>query len=153
MLLMFLLHHVLGHILGLRNTTATSLLPLRGKRLGKLAAISDLRTPPVEDVNGDDNQAGQGAEDGRRIVDGRVGEVADVVVQRRSVHGRDTRKEVASPCITACGRGGVDAVGRDHVVDRGEVDGVVCDADEGGENHGHNPVGYLGALGCPGEAE
>ena len=80
MLLMLLLQHMLGHILGLRNTAAASLFALSGKRLGELAAISDLRAPPVEDVDGDHDQARQRAENCRRVVDGWIGVAADVVV-------------------------------------------------------------------------
>jgi len=153
MLVVLLFQHVLRHILRLRNPTTARLLPLRGKRLGELAAIPNLRAPPVENVNRNHDQARQRSQDRRRVVHGRVGEVADVVVQRRGVHGRDTSEEVSRPRVATCGRSRVDAVGRDHVVDGGEVDGVVGDADEGREDHRHDPVRDLRALRRPREAE
>ena len=64
----------------LRNTTAASSLSLRRQRLGEVAAVSDLRAVPVEDVNRQNDQTRQCSQDGGGVVDGRVREVADVVV-------------------------------------------------------------------------
>lgn len=73
---------MLGRCRCLGDTAATSPLSFAGKLLRELGAVSDLWAKPVEDVDGDDNDARQSAEDCRRVVDGRVWEVTDVVVQR-----------------------------------------------------------------------
>lgn len=101
----------------LRHAAALVLLPVGSKRLGELAAVSDLRAIPVEDVDRNDDDAGQGTENGGRIVDGRIRRMADVVVEGRGVHGGDTGEEVTGPSIATGGGGGVDTVGRYHVVD------------------------------------
>lgn len=46
------------------------------------------------------------------------------------------------PCITTACRRRVDTIRRDHVVDRREVDGVVGNSDQGGEDHGHDPMDH-----------
>lgn len=80
--------------------------------------------------------------------------VADVLVHGRCVHGADTGEQVTGEGVATGRGGGVDTVGRHHVVDGGEVDGVVGDTDACGEDHGAHPVDVpLLAHGSPGETE
>lgn len=73
---------------------------------------------------------------------------------RIGVVGSDAGEEVTCEAVAARCGGGVGAVGCDHVVDGGEVDGVVCDADEGGEEQGGDPGdAAVRAQARPGEAE
>jgi hypothetical protein len=71
---------VLRRILRLGNTTTSRLLSLCRERLGEVAAVSDRRAVPVEDVDRQNDQARQRAQNRRGVVDGWVREVADVVV-------------------------------------------------------------------------
>lgn len=80
--------------------------------------------------------------------------VADVAVHGRRVHGRDTSEQVTREGVTTGRGGGVYTVGSHHVVDGGEVDGVIGDTNACGEDHGANPVDVaFPAEGGPGEAE
>lgn len=63
---------------------------------------------------------------------------------RRRVYGGDAGEEVTAQAVAAGRRGGVGAVGRHHVVDRGHVDSVVSDADEGGGDERCDPGDWLG---------
>jgi hypothetical protein len=75
-----LLSQMLRRRIGLRHTTTTGSLSLRRKALRKVAAVSDLRAVPVEDVYRQNDQTRQRAQNRRGVVDGWVRVVADVVV-------------------------------------------------------------------------
>ena len=77
---------------------------------------------------------------------------ADVGIKRRGGDGEDTSEEISGPAVAAGGRGGVWPVGADHVVNGGHVNAVVCDADDGGEDGGADPVDGRAAA-RPGEAD
>ena len=133
----------------------TPRLPIRRQRLRKLALLPNIRSLPIKDINGYGDQDRQESQDGRRPLEFEFRmSVADVRVKGGGVHGRDTGEEVARKRVPTSRGGGVRAVGRDHVVDGGHVDGVVGGADEEGEEHGGDPVDVVGgAEGGPGEAE
>lgn len=65
---------------------------------------------------------------------------ADVRVEGRGRESEHTREEVAREAVTACGGGGVRAVGANHVVDGGHVNGVIGDADDSRKDHGPYPM-------------
>lgn len=118
-------------------------LPLlvRRQRLREFALLPNIRPLPIEDVNGncdDDSQARQYRRGPLQFVF--CVSVADVGVKGGGIHGRDAGEEVSSEGVATCRGGGVWAVGGDHVVDCGHVDGVVGGADEQGEDHGRDPV-------------
>jgi hypothetical protein len=66
--------------ISLGDTATASSLSLCRKRFGEVAAVSDLRTVPVEDVNRQYDQTRQRAQNRRGVVNGWVRVVADVVV-------------------------------------------------------------------------
>ncbi len=139
-----------------RHTLGISLLdPSRPhvarQHLGKLAPLPDLGALPVEDVDGDGDQDGQEGQDGGRPL--QPVPVADVLVHGGGVHGGDARQQVAGEAVAAGGRRGIRTVRRDHVVDRGLVDGVVGDADQAGEDERRDPGDVGRAERGPGEAE
>ena len=64
----------------------------------------------------------------------------DIGIEWCGGDGEDAGEEVARPAVATSCRGGIGSIGGDHVVDRGHVDGVICDADDGGEDHGGDPL-------------
>ena len=74
------------------------------------------------------------------------------VEERCSGDSQHTSEEISRSAVTTGCGGGVGAVGANHVIDRCHVDSVVCDTDNGGEDHGSYPVNWR-AGGCPSEAD
>ncbi|KAI7180469.1 hypothetical protein KC360_g187 [Hortaea werneckii] len=85
-----------GQVIRFADSPAVGGLTVGRQALGEFTAVADLRAVPVEDVDGDDDDAGDGGQEGSRVVDGRVRGLAQVVVQGCGVHGRDTGEEVSS---------------------------------------------------------
>lgn len=48
--------------------------------------------------------------------------------------------ETYSPTVATSGRGRIRTIRANHVVNGGHVDGIVGDTDNGGKDHGANPV-------------
>ena len=104
----------------------------------------------VDRIDGHDKHQRNSGEDGAG--DFQVAGAADVGVEGYGGDGEDTSQKVAGPTVAARRGGGVWPVGADHVVDGGHVDGVVCDADDGAEDHAADPVEGRAGAG-PGEAD
>ena len=104
----------------------------------------------VDDVDGNDKDEGDAEEDGRCIL--KVLLAADVAVEGRCGDGEHAGEEVARPAVAAGCGGGIGSVGANHVVDRRHVDAIICDAADGREDHGAEPVDGWAAA-CPCEAD
>lgn len=115
------------------------------KLLRKGRSFSQNGTFEVDDVDGDDEDEGDAEEDGARVCE--MVFAADVGEEGGSGDGEDAGEEVARPAVAAGGGGGVGAVGGNHVVDCGHVDGVVGDADDGCEDGGADPVEWWAGAG------
>lgn len=113
----------------LTNPPSLIRLAIGCKRLCKLTLLTDPGTLPVEHVDWGDDHTGQTGQHGRRVLD--VPLVADVAIHGSCVHGRDTGEQVTREGVTTSRGGRVYTVGSYHVVDGGEVDGVVGDTDAG----------------------
>lgn len=74
-------------VVRLTNSPAVRGLTVGRQALGEFTAVADLRAKPVEDVDGDDDDAGDGGQQRGRVVDGWVRSLAQVVVQGCGVHG------------------------------------------------------------------
>lgn len=128
------------------------LLPRTVQRLRKLAPVPKPLPLEVKHVDRARHEDRQACEYRARVLE--VVPAADVLVQRGGVVGGDAGEEISSEGVAASGRGGVGAVGGDHVVDGGHVDCVVCDGDKAGENERRNPGDAVGgAERGPGETE
>ena len=133
-----------------RGTTAVVLLAGLLELLSEGGAGAQGGSLPVDDVDGDDKDEGDGEEDGG--CDLQVVLATDVGIEWGRWQGEDTGEEVAGPAVAAGSGGGIGSIGADHVVNGGHVDGVVGDADDGGEEHGAHPMDW-GAAAGPGEAD
>jgi hypothetical protein len=133
-------------------TADVLILSCAGELLGEGRAVAQLWAFPVYDVDCDDEDKADAGEDRAGVLQIISRLPANVGEEGRRGDSEYTGQEVASPAVAARGRGGVRAVGADHVVDGGHVDGVVCDSDDGGEDHAAHPVDRR-ALDRPGEAE
>lgn len=122
-----------------------------GQGLCKLALLPDHRALPVEHIYRDDDHTGQYRQDRARPL-GRV-LAANALVHGDGKHGADTSQEVPREGVATARRRRVRPVRRDHVVDGGEVDGVVGDADEQAEDHGRDPMHPRRAQRRPGKPD
>ena len=65
-----------GQIVRLADSAAIGSLAVGRQALGEFTAVADLRAVPVEDVDGHDDDAGDGGQQRGRVVDGRVRRLA-----------------------------------------------------------------------------
>lgn len=125
--------------------------PFTSKSLSELAPLSNLGTLPVEDEDRNCDAESETSENSTGVFQGsRV----EVIVERRAVKSSDTSEEISCETVTtSCGRR-IRSIGSDHVVNRGHVDGVICNPDKAREDHGCNPWNScLRARRCPGETK
>ena len=131
---------------------STSSLPIRSQHLRELALSANRRAFPIEQINRYSNKHANDREDGGRPREGVF--TGEYFVEGRGIHGRNASEEVSGHAVAAGGGGGVRTIGGDHVVDGGHVDGVVCEADKGGEDHRCYPGSVVAwSERGPGEAD
>lgn len=106
--------------------------------LCKLALLPDHRALPVKHIDRNDDHTRQDRQNSARPLSRIL--VANALVHRDREHGRNPSQEVSRKGVATARRRRVRAVRGDHVVDGGEIDGVVGNAYEKAENHGCDPV-------------
>ena len=103
-------------------------LPIRLQSLGELASGPDLRSLPIEDVDGDCHQDGQAAKNGARPLE--MESATDIGVHRCCIHGLESSEQISRKPIASRRRRRVFSISGNHVVDGSHVDAVISNSDQ-----------------------